>query len=313
MTESILQVSVGVIVNSSNEVLISKRPKNVHQPDLWEFPGGKVGANESTDTALLRELKEELGLSVISKKLLMVINFDYGDKKVCLNVYLIKEYSGVEKGLEGQPIKWVKISDLQQYKFPLANTSIINRLQLPDFIQITGNYSSINELLEKTQHCIDKGIRYLHFRAHEINDELYIDHAMALKKLCQKNNIKFIVNRTLDIFNKIDADGLHFSRYEMQKYYKRPCSQRKFFSVSCHNEDELRHAQNLSADYCFLSPVKPAISHKSGVLLGWEKFTTLTLKSNIPVYALGGISDDDIWIAKEAGGQGIAAISAYWA
>ena len=312
MPDKILQVAVGVIVNSDNEVLISKRSSNVHQADLWEFPGGKIEAGETTDQALCRELKEELGIDIAATEYLNTVVFDYGDKKVCLNTCLVKEFKGQPKGLEGQPVKWVSVSDLNHYRFPAANVAIINRLQFPDQIQITGEYSTTDNLLNKTRSCFDKKINVLHFRAHNLNDVEYIAQAKALLSLCRENGVKLVLNRSLEVFNKIEADGLHLNRHEMKRFANRPCAVDKLFSVSCHNEFEIKYAQKLEADYCLLSPVKPAFSHETAQTLGWNKFKELVALSNVPVYALGGMMIRDINEVKKYGGQGVASISEYW-
>lgn len=123
-----VHVAVGVIFNDLNQVLLAKRPDNLHQGGKWEFPGGKVENDETTSQALIRELKEEVNLNVISTMPLMTISHDYSDKQVLLDIHCVKDFSGEPKGLEGQPIIWADVQTLKNYDFPEANTPIIEKI-----------------------------------------------------------------------------------------------------------------------------------------------------------------------------------------
>ncbi|EGI73281.1 mutator mutT protein [Pseudoalteromonas distincta] len=127
MTIEIVHVAVGVI-KKNNAIFICKRADEQHQGGLWEFPGGKVEAGESVFVALKRELIEEVGLTIHSSSQLMVIEHDYGDKCVKLDVHVVSNFSGEAHGAEGQPSEWVGISELENYDFPEANAEIIEKI-----------------------------------------------------------------------------------------------------------------------------------------------------------------------------------------
>jgi len=125
---SLVHVAVGVVLNSHNEVLIALRAKQAHQGGLWEFPGGKVEAYETIQQALVRELKEELDIIADCFKPLVVIEHDYGDKTVRLDVWLVTQFDGDPVGCEGQQVKWSTIDELTRYEFPAANKKIIEKI-----------------------------------------------------------------------------------------------------------------------------------------------------------------------------------------
>lgn len=127
MTIEIVHVAVGVI-KKNNAIFICKRADEQHQGGLWEFPGGKVEAGESVFVALKRELIEEVGLTIHSSSRLMVIEHDYGDKCVKLDVHVVSNFSGEAHGAEGQPSEWVAISELENFDFPEANAEIIEKI-----------------------------------------------------------------------------------------------------------------------------------------------------------------------------------------
>ena len=123
----IVEVAVGVI-KCDNKVYISKRADALHQGGKWEFPGGKREANETIEQALVRELSEEIGIQVTKQSHFMLIEHDYGDKKVRLNVRLVEGFDGEASHQDGQVSRWVAITDLSQFTFPDANKVIIDKL-----------------------------------------------------------------------------------------------------------------------------------------------------------------------------------------
>ncbi len=124
-----IHVAAGVILNGEGQVLLALRPKDKHKGGLWEFPGGKVEEGESVQAALARELLEEINLVVDAAAPFLVIEHDYGDKQVTLDVWTVSRFSGTPHGSEGQEIAWVKITDLDRYQFPEANAGIVAALR----------------------------------------------------------------------------------------------------------------------------------------------------------------------------------------
>jgi 8-oxo-dGTP diphosphatase len=125
---AVLTVAVGILFDNGGRVLVTRREKGTHQGGLWEFPGGKVEPNETIAEALSRELQEELGVLVETAVPFMVIDHDYGDKQVKLDVYRVTRWQGEARGLEGQPLAWKLPVELVGWRFPAANTSILERL-----------------------------------------------------------------------------------------------------------------------------------------------------------------------------------------
>lgn len=121
---------VVAVLRAQGQVLIAQRQSHQHLGGLWEFPGGKVDAGEQPKTALVRELQEELGLSLSSEQFteLIKIPFHYPDKSVLLDVY-VTEVAEAElqqaQGQEGQPVRLVPQQELSNYQFPEANQQII--------------------------------------------------------------------------------------------------------------------------------------------------------------------------------------------
>ncbi len=123
----VVKVSAGAILREGS-VFIALRGVGQHQGGLWEFPGGKCEFGESAELALSRELKEEIGIEVCSSFLLMELEHDYGDKTVCLSFFVVDDFKGEPKGVEGQLVKWVPLRELQGISFPKANVAFVDKL-----------------------------------------------------------------------------------------------------------------------------------------------------------------------------------------
>ncbi len=124
-----VRVAAGVILNSArDQVLLSWRLPRLHQGGLWEYPGGKIEPGESPESALARELVEELGIKVTEQSLLSVVSHDYGDKTVELHFYVVTHFEGVPIGQEGQPVQWCPVLELAERDFPAANQGVAKQL-----------------------------------------------------------------------------------------------------------------------------------------------------------------------------------------
>ena len=121
-------VVVGILIDEAGRVLVTRRAPGAHQGGLWEFPGGKVEEGETLIEALARELNEELGVLVETTEPLVVLEHDYGDKQVRLDVHRGTRWSGEPRGLEGQPLAWHRPEQRRDWAFPAANQPILERL-----------------------------------------------------------------------------------------------------------------------------------------------------------------------------------------
>lgn len=307
-------VAVGVIFSpDKKQVLISKRKANQHLAGLWEFPGGKVEKGEDIYSALKRELYEELGVKVEEAKQLTTISYDYPDKSVLLDVWQINEWSGEPESREDQELKWVNTGELSLYDFPEANKHIIQTLSLKSVYLISPkSYENVNDLISTIEQCFSSGIKLFQLRLESKIEPEYSQLINRLCKLTRTNDVKFMLNGEPSDINKHDVDGIHLKSQELFNFDERPLSEKMILGASCHNEKELLQAEKLNVNYAFLSPVKRTSSHPDSLPLGWKLFQSLSKKVTFPVYALGGMSLNDLETAKSNNAYGIAMISAIW-
>ncbi|PCI70836.1 MAG: DNA mismatch repair protein MutT [Piscirickettsiaceae bacterium] len=307
-----LNVAVGVIRNEQGDVLISQRAEQAHQGGLWEFPGGKLEARETTFQALKRELSEELGVNISRATPLVRIKHQYTDVEVMLEVLVVTSYEGEARGLEGQPVKWVNTSELKNYNFPAANQRIIRALQLSKYYPIIDSRSGTSEqLLEQLKYLIGQGYTMVQLRAKGVPYSCFKSLAIRAIKMSKAHGVNLYLNSSISTALKLGATGVHLSSKRLSEMTG-PIKQGAIsLAVSCHGEESLKKAARVAADFAVLSAVKATTSHPSAKPLGWAKFSTLAENAYCPVYALGGVGLDDIKIAESHGAQGVAGISGF--
>ncbi len=307
-----LHVAVGVIKNTNGQILISLRKPSLHQGGLWEFPGGKLESGETAQQALIRELNEELAITVLASTPLMTLKHRYPELTVQLHVFLVDQFSGLAKGNEGQAIKWVAAAKLTNYQFPAANQAIIMAAQLPCYYAILDDSDETQGLIN-LHNLLNRGIKLIQLRLKATPPEELSSFIKQAYPLCQKHGVRLLINSSVNNARTYTLDGLHLTSRDLMSLSKRPpyLSSSAWLAASCHNLLELQHAQQIGVDFVVLAPVLKTKSHPDTPPLGWEQFTHLVTQINLPVYALGGLTQSNLIEAHKAGGQGIAAIRAF--
>ncbi len=120
-------VSAVALIDPDGRVLLAKRPEGKTLTGLWEFPGGKVEDGETPETALIRELKEELGINVAQSCLapLTFASHGYETFHLLMPLFVCRRWQGLAQPLEGQELKWVRAQDLKNYPMPPADAPLI--------------------------------------------------------------------------------------------------------------------------------------------------------------------------------------------
>lgn len=121
-------VAAGILRDAAGHILIAQRPAGGHVGGFWEFPGGKLHPGESPVEALVRELREEIGVSVEAATPFMAYRHDYPERSVELHVFLVERYAGEPRGVERQPLRWVSILELPSAGLLEADLPIAEKL-----------------------------------------------------------------------------------------------------------------------------------------------------------------------------------------
>ena len=309
----IVHVAAAVICDSEGRVLVSRRADDAHQGGLWEFPGGKVDGDEDVQSALKREIQEELGVTVERARPLIRVPHEYPDRGVLLDVWKVTAWRGPARGLEGQEIAWVAPDALPDRPFPAADVPIVASVRLPEHYAITPTPGgAFQPFLKKLERLIADGVTLVQLRAHEVDADGFAALARAASRICSGNGAQLILNSDPRLAVSVGADGVHLTSARLKALSSRPLNASFWVGASCHDAEELAHAARIGADYALLSPVNPTPGHEGVPLLGWEGFQALTDRARIPVYALGGVGPEDVEMAWAHGAQGVAGIRGFW-
>ena len=124
-----LLVVAAALYHRDGRILIAQRPAGKHMAGRWEFPGGKVAPGESEADALVRELKEELGVDVADCRHLMRLKHSYDDRDVELSLWMVASFRGEPQSLEGQCLKWVRPERLMDEDILEADLPFVEALR----------------------------------------------------------------------------------------------------------------------------------------------------------------------------------------
>ena len=132
-----LLVSAVALIDRDGRVLMAQRPEGKPMAGLWEFPGGKIEPGETPETALIRELDEELGINIAASCLapLSFASHSYGPRDnwpafhLLMMLYVCRRWQGRPRPVEGGALKWVRPQQLREYPMPEADVPLIAALQ----------------------------------------------------------------------------------------------------------------------------------------------------------------------------------------
>jgi 8-oxo-dGTP diphosphatase len=130
VSAKIVLVAACALVDADGRVLIAQRPEGKAMAGLWELPGGKIEDGERPEQTLIRELKEELGITV-SEDCLAPLTFAshrYPDFQLLMPLYVCRRWEGTVTGREAQGLAWVKPNRLRDYKMPPADEPLVSHL-----------------------------------------------------------------------------------------------------------------------------------------------------------------------------------------
>ena len=174
---------------------------------------------------------------------------------------------------------------------------LLQEMQSENFFQILKNK-------------IDQDLKFLQIREKALSERDLITFIKQIKRLLKRTNVKIIINGSIDLAYKYELDGVHLNSIQLYELENFPND--LLVGVSCHSKKDLEVAEEKNADYVVLGPVKKTLSHPNGDFMGWNKFKNLAEKSNLPVYAIGGMKKNDIALSFENGAIGIASQRDFW-
>ena len=310
-TTKILEVSAAVLQREDGTFLLAQRPPDKIWAGYWEFPGGKIEPGETPYHALVRELHEELGITVQTAYPWLTRVFTYPHATVRLNFFRVTAWSGDLHPHEGQQFSWQHPAQVLVHPVLPANAPILRALELPTLYAISNAAElGVVPFLIRLQARLDAGLRLVQLREKDLpRDELHAlaQQVVAIAHAC---GAKVLLNGDVALAQEAGADGVQLTSAQLAELKERPAI--NWCGASCHNVEELRRAEALGCDFALLSPVLPTLSHPDAPHLGWDNFATMVAGATIPVYALGGLKQDDMQTAWQHGAHGISLLRQAW-
>ncbi len=307
----IVEVAAAVLQRPDGTFLLAQRPADKIWAGYWEFPGGKVEAGETARDALVRELKEELGIVVVIAYPWIARVFAYPHATVRLSFFRVTEWRGEMHPHEGQQFSWQHATEVAVGPLLPANAPVIRALELPSLYAIS-NVAELGaeEFLSRLQDRLDAGLRLIQLREKELSREEMRTLAQRVVAMAHDHGAKVLLNGDVTLAQEVGADGVQLTSNQLAGCAERPDVD--LCAASCHTAGELRRAQELGCDFAVLSPVLPTRSHPGAAHLGWESFASLAADSSVPVYALGGLATGDLITSWQHGAHGIALLRQAW-
>ncbi|MEY2334885.1 Nudix family hydrolase [Acidithiobacillus ferrianus] len=303
-------VASGIIEDASGRVLISLRPEGKPWPGFWEFPGGKVDPGETPEAALIRELWEELGITVTAPAPFRVLDYTYPERTVRLHFYRVRHWTGSAHGREGQEVRWLypwEIPALECLPANLRMTAALLAEALPQpplcLIADPGKLP-LPDFRKALEGAVGAGLRWLVLRCKTLPDA---PAAAVLPALCAEartRGVQVYLNHP-DPLPDWPRSGRHLTQAQLDAGV-RPG---EAFGVSCHDAEGLRRAARAGARYAFLSPLFPTRSHPGAEALGTQAFAAMAAETSLPLIALGGMTTRRLPEALAAGARGVAVLS----
>ncbi len=293
------------------EFLLGQRSPGTFYPGFWEFPGGKVEAGETPHDALVRELREELGIEVVRADPWLRRQHVYEHAHVRLNFFRVREWHGELHDHVHSALAWQRADGLTVSPMLPANAPVLAALALPDFYAIThAGEIGIDAQLLALAHALEGGLKLVQLREPKLDAPRRAAFVHAAVDLCHQYGARVLVNGDLTLAEAAGADGVHLPAVQLAAQTLRP--DLPLVAASCHSTAELERAAELGCDFAVFGPVRATATHPGIAGIGWDNFAAALAVPPLPTFALGGLSRADCDAAQRAGAHGIAAIRAAW-
>lgn len=169
-------------------------------------------------------------------------------------------------------------------------------------------------LYEQVEKALKGGATFVQLREKELDEEHFLEEAIALKELCHKYHVPFVINDNVTIAKEVDADGVHVGQSDMEADdVRKILGEDKILGVSAQTVEQAVLAEKMGADYLGVGAVFSTSTKKDASAISKERVKAICEAVHIPVIAIGGITADNILTLKGSGICGIAVVSAIFA
>ena len=183
------------------------------------------------------------------------------------------------------------------------------------FYAVTDRAWLNGETLEsQVEKALKGGATFVQLREKELDEEMFLEEAKKIKKLCAEYHVPFVINDNVDIALKVDADGVHVGQSDIKgRDIRAMIGPDKILGISAGTVEEAQAAEKAGADYIGVGAVFGTSTKKNARNLSKEKLKEISSSVSIPVVAIGGINASNVVELSGCGVDGVAVVSAIFA
>lgn len=169
-------------------------------------------------------------------------------------------------------------------------------------------------LAEQVKECLEGGVTFLQLREKKLDEEAFFQEALEIKRLCKEYCVPFIINDSVEVALRCDADGVHVGQSDMEAQDVRAkLGPDKIIGVSARTVEQAVKAEKMGADYLGVGAVFSTSTKLDAQEVSWEALKEICEAVSIPVVAIGGISEENLLQLAGTGVDGVAVVSAIFA
>jgi 8-oxo-dGTP diphosphatase len=245
---------------------------------------------------------------------LIRVPWRYGERSLLLDARMVRRWQGEPASLDGQALRWCEPAAVELELLAPADRHILRALQLPSRYAITADVppTAFDEWQQRIRHAIAAGQSMVLLRFPQWSTTEVRKLATSLLDEARAQGAHLLLSGDVEGALALGQGvGVQLKSTQLAGWQERPLPMAQWVGASCHHADDLERAGQV-ADFATLSPVALTASHPGAAPLGWEAFARWVDMVAVPVYALGGMSLDQLDAARAAGGQGVAGIRGFW-
>lgn len=319
-----LHVVAGVLDDGDGRILLTRRTGNRELAGLWEFPGGKVEPGESAAQALVRELREEIGIEADAsafEPLIVVPHRMTSGKRIRLDVHRVGVYRGRVRGMESQAVTWVAPECLSDYSMPGADLPVVAALLQPSVVVVADTFGCAPEtLVMQLEEAMQRGAKRVWLQLPHI-DHSHQALCADASALAAHHGAQLLLKgapsalETLCGWASHHRAGVMLEPATLASMTQRPVSANVACAAVCHSLADVQHAQRLGLDFVVLEVARDTSSdtHATRPTIDLARFADWREQLVLPIY----LADDDLAMTnirtlREQGAQGVAVSLDAW-
>ncbi len=305
MSTPVVDVAVCVVQSPHGQVLLAERTSRQVAAGYWELPGGKIEPGESPTQAAARELEEETGLSAVGVTPWLSYEHQFRTKRLRLHFCRTRGWQGSPHGREGQRLAWVDPRAPHVGPVLPSNDRALFALSAPSayIVADLGLCSSPDAFLDGIHDALSRGESLLRIRLPSTSPGQAASVLARVAGLAARFPAARLFAPTIMDARRAGFAGVHSCNTALRRLTARPPS--LLWAATCHDEIDLEHAISLGADFVVLSPIRADPERSWRTAIGWDGLRRHAGSAAVPIYADGGLTQNDVQAVRQTGAAGL--------